>query len=167
MAAKLVILVAGLLAVFPYRSNAQSALALPKFMGRQVTIIPPEADADGFFPKGPASICIEGPPQRQCYTVPKDFGNNPRVELVQLKRGMSALLFSAESGGVSGWQVYFALLQPGTGKELGDLFLSDTRVSNQNQHAFWSVPTVSDAQIFLTADYVWGRTKAITDRIGT
>ncbi len=97
--------------------------ALPKFMGREVTMTVPEQDADGFFPKGPASVCIEGPPQRQCYTAPQTFGNNPTVAVVQLERGIPALLFSAESGGVSGWQIHFALLRPGTGKNIEDLLV--------------------------------------------
>jgi hypothetical protein len=62
-------------------------------MCREVTIIEPEHDADdtdGFFPKGPASVCVEGPPQRQCYTAPKEFGNSPTVAVVQLKRDMPA-----------------------------------------------------------------------------
>jgi hypothetical protein len=57
---------------------------LSKFMGREVTITEPERDPDGFFPKGPASVCLEGPPQRQCYTAPKAFGNSPAVTSVQL-----------------------------------------------------------------------------------
>jgi hypothetical protein len=129
---------------------------LPKFMGRQVTIIEPEIDADGFFPKGPASVCVEGPPQQQCYTAPKAFGKNPTVAVVELEKDVPALLFSAESGGVSGWQVGFALLHPGTGKSLENLFFSDMAVSNQSQHAFWNDSTISDAPIFLTADFVWG-----------
>jgi hypothetical protein len=129
---------------------------LPKFMGRQVTVVEPETDADSFFPKGPASICIEGPPQQQCYTAPDDFGRSPTVELLQVKKGMSALLFSAASGGVSGFEIHFALLQHGTGNTLEDLFLSGISVSSQGQHAFWSDSTISDAQIFVTAEYVWG-----------
>jgi len=41
----------------------------PKFTGREVTITAPQHDPDdpdGFFPLAPASVCIEGPPQRQC-----------------------------------------------------------------------------------------------------
>ena len=37
-----------------------------------------------------------------------------------------------------------------------DLFRSDTSLSNQSQHAFWNDSAISDAQIFVTADYVWG-----------
>ena len=127
-----------------------------KFMGREVAITEPERDADGFFPKGPASVCLEGPPRRQCYTAPKDFGNDPAATVVQVEKDMATLLFSAASAGVSGWTIYFALLRPGTGKELEDLFPSDITVSNQSQHTFWNDPAVSDAQIFVTADYVWG-----------
>ena len=48
---------------------------LPKsFMGRPITVVMPELDADGFFAHGPASICVEGAPRRQGYTAPEDFG---------------------------------------------------------------------------------------------
>ncbi|MCU1336275.1 MAG: hypothetical protein JWO19_1856 [Bryobacterales bacterium] len=137
---------------------AQSAPSqgLPEFMGREVTMTVPELDADGFFPKGPASVCIEGPPQRQCYTAPEGIGKNPKVALVQIEKDLRALLFSAESGGVSGFGIHLALLRPGTGKDLENLFPSDTSVSNQSQHAFWSDLSISDAQIFVTAEYVYG-----------
>ena len=126
-------------------------------MGREVTITEPEkADADGFFPKGPASICVEGPPARQCYTAPEEYGNNPEVDVVQLTKDITALLFSAESGGVSGWEIHFALLHPGTAKSLENLFPINLAVSNQSQHAFWNDSTISDAPIFLAADFVWG-----------
>jgi len=129
---------------------------LPKFMGREVTITEPErADADGFFPKGPASICIDGPPQRQCYTAPEKFGNSPKVEVIQVEKNLPALFFSAEAGGVSGWGIHFSLLHPGMGKDLEDLF-SDVSVSNQSEHTFWNDSKISDAPIFLTADFVWG-----------
>jgi hypothetical protein len=39
---------------------------LPKFLGRAVTIVEPELEADGLFPRGPASIWVEGPPEREC-----------------------------------------------------------------------------------------------------
>jgi hypothetical protein len=129
---------------------------LSKFMGRELTITEPERDPDGYFPKGPASVCLEGLPQRQCYTAPEAFGNSPTVTVVQIEKDMPALLFSAASGGVSGWTIHFALLRPGTGENLQDLFMSDISVSNQSQHAFWSDSAISDAQIFVTADYVWG-----------
>jgi hypothetical protein len=120
-----------------------------------VTITEAETDPDGFFPKGPASVCLEAPPQRQCYTAPKNFGRNPTVTLVELK-DLPALLFSAASGGVSGWTIRFALLRPGTGKDLENLFMSDVSVSNQSQNALWTDAGISDAPFFVTADYVWG-----------
>ena len=138
-------------------ASAQTAARkdLPRFMGREVTITEPELE-DEFFPRGPASICVEGPPGRQCYTAPKDFGRDPNVALVQVEKDMPALLFSAASGGVSGFGIHFALLRPSTGKNLENLFSSDTSVSNQSQHAFWNDSTISDSPIFLTADFVWG-----------
>jgi hypothetical protein len=125
-------------------------------MGREVTITEPELDPEGYFPKGPASVCLEGPPQRQCYTQPKDCGTNPTVSVVLVEQGMPALFFSAASGGVSGFLIHFALLRPGKGKGLQDLFTDDMSVSDQSQYAFWREPAVSDAPIFVTADYVWG-----------
>jgi hypothetical protein len=101
---------------------------LPKFMGREVTVVVPETDPDGFFPKGPSSVCVEGPPQRQCYTAPEDFGRDPTAEVVQLEKNIPALLFSAASGGVSGVTIHFALLRLGTGKDLEDLFPSDMSI---------------------------------------
>ena len=121
-----------------------------------MTLTQAETDPDGFFPKGPASVCLEAPPQRQCYTAPKDFGRNPTVSLVQLKKAQSVLFFSAVSGGVSGFMIHFALLRPGTGKDLENLFLSDASVSNQSQSAFWMDSTISDSPFFVTADYSWG-----------
>jgi len=128
---------------------------LPRFVGREITITEPERGDYG-FPTGPATVCVQGPPQRQCYTAPKDFGNSPEVAVVQLKKGLPAILFSAASGGVSGWGIHFAILRPGTGKDLENLLFLDAPVANQSQHAFWSDPTVSDAQIFVTATYAWG-----------
>ena len=152
-----VLIPAVLLLLAPNNAGAQSAPAknLPKFLGRNITIVEPER-VDEFFPKGPASVCIEGPPQRQCYTAPEAFGNSPKVEVVQLTKDMAALLFSAESGGVSGWQIHFALLRPGTGKDLENLFPFSLSVSNQSQHEFWTDANISDEPIFITAQYVWG-----------
>ncbi len=130
------------------------AQLLPKFMGRQVTIVKP-GRIDDFFPKGPASVCLEGPPKRQCYTAPKDYGKNPTVEVVELKKGLPAILFSAETGGVSGWSVHFALLGP----DMNNMLLADP-VDNQNQHAFWSEPTISDEPVFLVAVYAAGSDEA-------
>jgi hypothetical protein len=135
----------------------------PKFMGREVTVTDPGTDDDGFSPKGPATVCVEGPPRRQCYTMPKDFGRSPEATLVQVEKGMPALLFSAESGGVSGWEIHFALLHQGQGNGLEDLFLSNLSTSNQSEHEFWNLPAFSDAPIFATADYVWGPDEAHYD----
>jgi hypothetical protein len=133
--------------------HGMRAQEIPKLMGRKITIIEPGRQ-DG-LPKGPASVCVEGPPQRQCYIAPKGFANSPTVAIINLDKSSSAVFFSAATGGVSGWQVHFALLVPGTGKDLQDL-LPDVAVSNQNQHEFLTDLAISDAPIFITADYIWG-----------
>jgi hypothetical protein len=145
-------------------AEGMGAQNLPTFMGRKIEITEPQRDADGMFPKGPAAICIVGPPQRQCYTAPDDFGNSPKVTLVQLKKGMLAIFFEAASGGTSGWRVHFALLRPNAGKDLEDLFSSDIEISNQSHHAFWSDPAISNALIFVTADSEWGPDEAHYDK---
>ncbi len=146
MAAKIVIL-ALLLFLASTRIGAQPAPKrdLPKFMGHAVTIVEPKLDADGFDAKGPASICVEGAP-RQCYTAPKGIGRFPAATVAPFKKDIPALLFSAASGGVSGWEIHFALLRPGTGTRLEDL-LGDVTVSDQSQHAFWNDTAISNAAI--------------------
>jgi len=125
------------------------------FMGRPVTVAAAEQDPDG-YPNGPASICLEGAPQRQCYTAPEDFGLAPKVEVVQIDKVTSAILFSAVSGGVSQSMIHFALLRPSSGPELEDLFTSNASVTNQSQHRFINDAKTSKASIFVTADYIFG-----------
>jgi len=130
---------------------------LPKFVGREVVLYEPAMkDEPGIFPAGPAKVCIEAPPQEQCYTMPDDFGWNPRVKVVEISKGSSILFFSANSGGVSGFGVHVALLRPGGAKSLESVFAEGILLSNQSQTAFWSEPDLSDAKIFVTADDLWG-----------
>jgi hypothetical protein len=105
------------------------------------------------FPQGAASVCLGGAP-RQCYTAPRDFGKDISVDEIKLTKAASGLFFAASSGGGSGWEVHFALLVPGARTDLHDIL--DVTVSNQNQHAFWNEPTVSEAPIFVAANFVWG-----------
>ena len=105
------ILIAILLFFAPEQTTAQ---ALPKFMGRTMTIIRPEHDGgqQGIpFPKGPATVCLEGPPRRQCYTSSKEFGNDAQVSVIHLRKDVDAILFSAATGGISGFGIHFALLR--------------------------------------------------------
>lgn len=123
-------------------------------MGRDVTVIDPGPDPDDeFFPKARASVCLEGPPQRQCYTT-YEPAMDASASVVLLRNDEPAIFFESHGGGVSGFVLEYVLLQPSDGKELETLL--HVRVSNQNQHAFWTVPTISDRQIFVIADYVWG-----------
>jgi len=121
--------------LFAWTLFAQSPL---KFMGRTVTIISPGyEDKEHMFPNGPATICLEGSP-RQCYTAPKDRGGDPHAIIVQVNPSISAIFFSAASGGVSGIAIHFALVRPGRRNELENLFPADLEISNQGQHAWWT-----------------------------
>jgi hypothetical protein len=135
--------------------SAETRLTSVKFEGRAVTVTIPKTDKD--FPDGPSTVCIEGP--RQCYTAPRDYGIDPRVEIVELTKGKPALLFTASSGGVSGWSLHFALLRPGRFDNL-DAILSADPISNQSEHAFWTEPEISGSPIFVVADAVWGPDEA-------
>jgi hypothetical protein len=143
------------LALLPFFVSNVLAQSPPKFMGRTITITTPGyEDAEHMFPKGPATICLEGSPQ-QCYTAPKDFGRAPDTTVVQLDKTTSAIFFSAAAGGVSGFPIHFALLRPGTGKDLEDLFGSQMSLSERGQHSWWSELSISPAKMFVTADYIW------------
>lgn len=138
--------------------TAQPAVeTLPaRFEGRTVTITIPEQLPNGFETKGTASVCIEGPPVRQCFT-PRD--NNrvlPAVEIVSLKPGLPALLFSAAYIGASMYGGQFALLRPGPGNDLINLLSAAAYAADQSQHAFWSDRSISDTLIFVNANYVMG-----------
>jgi len=80
---------AAILATFPlpvstaWVQSVNAVHSLPRFMGREITVTEPERDADSFFPKGPAPVCIEGPPQRQRCTAPEAFGNSAQVTAVR------------------------------------------------------------------------------------
>jgi hypothetical protein len=128
-----------------------------KFLGREVTIVQPEFDADG-FPKSPdprAIVCLEGLPRRQCYSSPPEFWRNPLVSMIQVQRDLPALLFSVETWGASESQIHFVLLRATEG-DLEDLFQPEISLSNQSEHAFWTDFSISASPIFVTADYVWG-----------
>lgn len=129
------------------------------FLGRKVTIQEAKLDADGFFPLGPSSICLEGPPKRQCYTPPKEYGRYPSFKIIEYAKNKTAILFSVATGGVSGWAVKLALLEPGERDDLEDL-LPYVIVSNQSEYKFLNEPSISSALIFVTADATWGPSEA-------
>ena len=71
-------------------------------------------------------------------------------------RNKSGILFAADSGGVRGFRIHYALLTPGSGKTLDELLPGGVVLFNQNQSVFWSEPDLSDAKIFVTADAFGG-----------
>jgi hypothetical protein len=134
------------------------------YLGRQVTVVDPGTDPDGFFPKGEVKVCVQGRPEEDCYMAPKGVGRTPSLSVVELRKGESALFFEAASGGVSGFAIHFALLNfCDRGRfsgcrmdELKDLLPYELEVSSQSQHEWWELSGISDSKVFLTADYNWG-----------
>ncbi len=125
--------------------------------GLPVTITepPPQDPESGFFPSGPATICAGVAPAQSCYTAPQDFGRYPKAEVIQIDKETPAILFSAASGGVSGYSIHYALLTQAADGKLQNLFPSRMKVADQSQHGFFLRPEISPAPIFVTADFVW------------
>jgi len=139
-------------------TNAQPAASSQSinFMGREVTIMKPDLDESGLLPKGQASVCLEAPPRRSVLYRTEGFRKKPYGRGHPVGQGYLSPLLLSREGGVSGWAIHFALLRPGTGKDLENFLDYGLSVSNQNQHAFWNEATISDAQIFITAEGLWG-----------
>ncbi len=144
------------LSSFLFLATVVTAQQPLRFMGRTVTVT--EGSATGKTPR-PASLCWEGRP-RQCFTGPDYATSIPNATVVQIERGTSAILFEAAALGTSGATIHFALLRPGLGKDLEDMFLSDVTLSNQSQHIFLNEPFISQAPLFITADFVLGPDEA-------
>jgi hypothetical protein len=131
--------------------TAQPAL---KFQGENVVLTEAKPDDSGV--QAPASICVEWPEQRQCYTTPQGYSRSPGASTVQVSQEVEAILFSAATSGTSDYGIHFALLTKGGGRELQDLFFGPIEASDQSQHALWNEPSISGSKIFVIADYVWG-----------
>lgn len=138
-------------------AQQKPAQPLPLFEGRKVTITE-FGEEPPFEPvKFPAKICVESPPRQQCHTMPESYGAGSTVELVQLKKNAPALLFRSDTRGASGYLIGLALLRPGDTERLENLFGSEIRLTNQCEYRFWTIKSISDTPIFVTANYVWGR----------
>ena len=151
----------GLICVLALMAHAP-AQSTTKFLGRQVTISVSAAPDGTHLLERHASVCLVDA-VRQCYAAPDAYFRNPQVHRFDVQKNEPALLFSADTEGVSGSMTHFALLRPGIGASL-DNFLSGVELSNQGQHVFWSEPSISDAKIFVTADFVWGPGEAHYDK---
>jgi hypothetical protein len=126
------------------------------FEGRPIVVATPKSDATGFHAEGRTTLCLAGPPRRQCYESPEGYGFLPQVKVVQLSKGSPAIFFTVLSGGVSQKTVHLALLRPGNHTELDDLFFSDPSISNFGQYQFWTESALSLAPILVTGESVPG-----------
>lgn len=76
------------------------------FEGKRVTLQQAKLDESSFATGGPASVCIESSPEPKCFSAPKPYVRNTRVELIRINKDKEALFFKAKSNGVSSWQVF-------------------------------------------------------------
>jgi hypothetical protein len=129
-----------------------------EFEGHQVTLMRPAQNDD--LVDTPATVCFDLTSKPQCFT-PKDgfyrgWESDADLVLTDLGHGRSALLLSAyATSGGSGASIHLALLRPGD-VEIMNMLPSDLHLKEISGHAFVTEPSVSDAPIFVTADYVWG-----------
>lgn len=126
------------------------------FNGKRITIHHSKLDENGFAMGGPASVCIEADPEPKCFVAPEAYVRNPRVQLIRVAKDAEALLFSADTIGVSGFRILYALLRSGEGPYLENMFLSETSTSNLSDQKWFHFPSVSSAPVFVTADWTWG-----------
>jgi hypothetical protein len=88
--------------------------------------------------------------------MPDDFGTAPEAKAISLGTGAKAISFAATSVGVSGSATRLAVLSPGTNEQLDNLLFQDIVISNQGQYTWWTVPSFSQSQVLVTANFVWG-----------
>ncbi len=129
-----------------------------EFQGHQVTLMKPALDDNGFA-EDSAQVCFDAASKAKCYAPPAKslpIGQFPELMLMDLGLGRSALLFSVSANyGGSGSSFHIALLRPGSGPDVENLLPSDLLLSEISEHDFWTDPSISDAPIFATADFVW------------
>ena len=126
------------------------------FKGQQIEVIAPGATPDGLEPSGPARLCLWRSPK--CFSAPKNdpqFGFSPKAEIVRLSTTQQAVLFSAvASAGGSGTLTMLALLDLENGN--WENLLPPVAITNQGQYIVWRERSVSNADLFVTADFIWG-----------
>ena len=140
--------------LLPLLAVALTAEAPLQFQGRNVVLTEGATDASGAL--APASVCVEWEEQAQCYRTPQGYGRSPDATVVPISKDLQALLFSVATSGTTDYGIHLALLTKGAGRELQDLFFATIEASNQSAHALWTEPSLSNSQIFILADYVWG-----------
>ncbi len=149
-----------LLALIATASLAQSPLPaqFPRtFAGRELRVETPPQDPDGFDVHGKAILCLGDSSARQCHESPKDYGRYVEVGIRPLGSAGRAILFTAASGGVSGYSIYLSLLRLDSAGKLENVLPENVVITIQGKYALLNVSRVSPVPLFVTADYVWGR----------
>jgi pimeloyl-ACP methyl ester carboxylesterase len=136
-----------------------------EFEGHQVTLMKPGLDANDLAEET-ARVCFDVTSTPQCYSPQHEPGSGwgpdqpigtfPELMPMNLGGGRSALLFTvvARSYG-SGATVHYALLRPGRLGSIENLLPPDLVLSEISEQDFWSDPSISDAPLLVTADFVW------------
>lgn len=128
----------------------------------QYHVIPGATDPGEFadcFPKAPARICLGDTGEDRCYALPTDkdyiFGLGPKAEPAGRFKGQELILFSATfSGCGSGTLTSYALLMRKDGEFVN--LLPKMELTNQSELRLWSLPSISNLPVVMTADFIWG-----------
>lgn len=103
-----------------------------------------------------AFVYLEAQPKNRSYTAPAEFIRSAKVQLVQLNPSSQALLFSAESYRVSGWKVFYSLLQLDSKGRFKELFDSNPTLSSRSTLGWIADPSISVVPTLVTFDAVIG-----------
>jgi len=127
------------------------------FEGKRIILSKDQLDDPGqAIGNKAAYVCLEAQPENRCYTAPEEYIRSAKVQLVQLNPSSQALLFSAESYGVSGWKFFYSMLQLDSKGQFKELFDSNPTLSSRSTLGWIADPSISVAPTFVTFDAVIG-----------
>jgi hypothetical protein len=143
--------------------HLQPATTFPRFK-----VAEGQMDENG-FPTSGAKLCLADE-KNVCYQMPShtlqgsnqltyDFGLEPHARILSLTNGGSWVFFSAMfSAGGSGTLTRLAILRYQPDDHGGALInlLPYDGVTDESEHAIWTVPSVSSHPILVHADFIWG-----------
>ncbi|OYW13116.1 MAG: hypothetical protein B7X34_00855, partial [Acidobacteriia bacterium 12-62-4] len=125
------------------------------FEGRPIVVTAPSASPTGDAVYADTTLCLEGPPRRQCFSQQYVTGFRTQIQVVELGKGQRAILFAVSEAAMTQSIDHLAILRPDAGAQLKNLLDADVSVTMFGQYELWSEPRLSPAPILVTADYIW------------
>jgi len=141
--------------------QTEAKQSVTEFNGHKVILVEPKRDANGWATES-YKLCFDSPtPPRHCFKPSERFGPVGSVtdlRPIDLGRGRSGLFIAtAANFGGPGTIVELALLDfPNPRDEIENRLFLEGYLSEISYYDFWNESSISDAPIFITANYVWG-----------